>query len=134
MELSNILNGINSKFNNDININGISVDSREIKEGNMFIAINGFEMDGHKFIESAINNGAKAVLIDEERYEEFKDVNAEVITVTNTRDVKMDSISLKKDQENDLPSPSSIPNGATFDAWCLDKALTQPLRQQSVFS
>ena len=87
MELSNILNGINSKFNNDININGISVDSREIKEGNMFIAINGFEMDGHKFIESAINNGAKAVLIDEERYEEFKDVNAEVITVTNTRDV-----------------------------------------------
>ena len=87
MELSNILNGVNAKYKNDINITGISIDSREIKDGNMFIAINGFEMDGHKFIESAINNGAKAVLIDEERLDEFKDVNAEVITVANTRDV-----------------------------------------------
>ena len=87
MELSNILKGINAKYNEDINITGISIDSREIKEGNMFIAINGFEMDGHKFISSAIDNGAKAILIDEDRYDEFKDVNAEVVTVSNTRDV-----------------------------------------------
>ena len=87
MELSNILKGINASFKEDINITGISIDSREIKEGNMFIAINGFEMDGHKFIGSAIDNGAKAVLIDEERLDEFKDVNAEVITVPNTREV-----------------------------------------------
>ena len=87
MELSNILNGINAKYNEDININGISIDSRTIKDGDMFIAINGFEMDGHKFIDSAIKNGAKAVLIDEERYEEYKDVDANIITVSNTRDV-----------------------------------------------
>ena len=87
MELSNILKGINAKYNEDINITGVSIDSRKIKEGNMFIAINGFEMDGHKFIDSAIENGAKAVLIDEERFNEFKDVDAEVVTVSNTRDV-----------------------------------------------
>lgn len=87
MELSNILRGINAKYQEDINITGVSIDSREIKEGNMFIAINGFEMDGHKFIGSAIENGAKAILIDEERLDEYKDVNAEVITVSNTRDV-----------------------------------------------
>ena len=60
-------------------------------------------------------------------YAKWNSTYAKLQFVTNTRDVKMDSISLKKDQENDLPSPSSIPNGATFDAWCLDKALTQPL-------
>ena len=87
MELSNVLRGIKSSYNNDINITGISVDSRKITKGNLFIAINGFEMDGHKFINSAIENGATAVLIDEERYDEFKDLNIEIITVTNTRDV-----------------------------------------------
>ena len=35
MELSNILRGINAKYNEDINITGVSIDSREIKEGNI---------------------------------------------------------------------------------------------------
>ena len=86
MELSNILNGIAS-VKNDINIEGVSIDSREIKEGYMFIAINGFETDGHKYINSAIEHGAKAVLIDSERFNEFKDLDIEVITVPNTREV-----------------------------------------------
>ena len=87
MKLSKIFEGINSKYNNDIEISGITIDSRKVKDDYLFIAINGFEMDGHKFIDSAVNNGAKAVLIDEERINEFKDVDAEIITVRNTRDV-----------------------------------------------
>ena len=87
MRLSNIFDGINAKYDHNVNITGISVDSREIKEGYMFIAINGFEMDGHNFIDNAIKKGAKAILIDEERLEEFKNVDAEIITVVNTRDV-----------------------------------------------
>lgn len=87
MKLSKIFEGINSKYNNDIEISGITIDSRKVKDDYLFIAINGFEMDGHKFIDSAVNNGAKAVLIDEERINEFKDIDAEIITVRNTRDV-----------------------------------------------
>ncbi len=48
--------------NPDIEIKGIAYDSRKVKEGYLFIAIRGFETDGHKYIESAVKNGAVAVL------------------------------------------------------------------------
>ena len=87
MRLSEVFNNLNIKFNNDIEITGISIDSRNIKEGNLFVAINGFDMDGHKFINNAIENGAKAILIDEDRLDEFKDLDIEVATTPNTREV-----------------------------------------------
>ena len=43
-------------------IKGIAYDSRKVQDGYLFIAIKGFETDGHKYIESAIKNGAVAVL------------------------------------------------------------------------
>lgn len=87
MKLSKVLENINSNYKNDIEINGVTIDSREVKDGYLFIAINGFEMDGHKFIQSAIDNGAKAILIDNERINEFEKLNVEIITVENTRKV-----------------------------------------------
>lgn len=42
---------------------GIEYDSRKIKEGNIFIALVGVHSDGHNFIESAINLGAKCILV-----------------------------------------------------------------------
>ncbi len=48
--------------NDEIEIRGIAYDSRKVKEGYLFIAIKGFETDGHKYIESAVKNGAAAVL------------------------------------------------------------------------
>ena len=66
MELKKVLAGIEglkAKGNLDIDIMQISNDSRDIKEGAMFIAIKGFDVDGHKYIEKAIENGAKAILI-----------------------------------------------------------------------
>lgn len=50
----------------DVEISGIAYDSRQVKNGYLFIAIKGFETDGHKYIESAIKNGAAAVLGEEE--------------------------------------------------------------------
>ena len=69
MELKSILTGIEglkAKGSLDININKISNDSREIKQGDMFIAIKGFDTDGHMYITNAIENGAIAVLIQED--------------------------------------------------------------------
>lgn len=66
MELSKILNGINykSKGNIDIEISSIEDNSKKVKPGSMFVAIKGFDFDGNDFIEEAINNGAKALLLD----------------------------------------------------------------------
>jgi len=48
--------------NLDIEIQGISCDSRKCGENYIFVAIRGFESDGHKFIENAINNGAVCII------------------------------------------------------------------------
>ncbi len=40
----------------------ITLDSREVTRGSIFIALKGYSVDGHDFIESALANGAVAVL------------------------------------------------------------------------
>ena len=47
------------------NIKGIAKSSNEVKEGYLFVAIKGFTVDGHNFIEDAIKNGATAVMVEE---------------------------------------------------------------------
>lgn len=57
-------------------------DSRKVAKGDIFIAIRGYEADGHTFLADAVENGA-SVLISEERYEAGSD--AVVVVVENTR-------------------------------------------------
>ena len=68
MELKSILNGIEGlkSFGNlDLDINMIECDSRKIKENGMFVAIKGFDTDGHLYIKQAIENGASVVVVEE---------------------------------------------------------------------
>ena len=44
---------------------GISYDSRKTQPGDLFVAIKGFEVDGHRFIPKAVANGAAAVLCED---------------------------------------------------------------------
>nr|WP_306265279.1 UDP-N-acetylmuramoyl-L-alanyl-D-glutamate--2,6-diaminopimelate ligase [Pararhizobium sp. IMCC3301] len=46
-------------------ITGICADSRKVQRGNLFVAISGVQTDGAAFIDSAVEAGAVAVLIDE---------------------------------------------------------------------
>ncbi|MFH1578464.1 MAG: UDP-N-acetylmuramoyl-tripeptide--D-alanyl-D-alanine ligase [Candidatus Omnitrophota bacterium] len=48
--------------NPDFRISGVSIDSRTIKRGQLFIAISGQRFDGHNFIRRAIKRGAKAII------------------------------------------------------------------------
>ncbi|MBP1924182.1 UDP-N-acetylmuramoyl-L-alanyl-D-glutamate--2,6-diaminopimelate ligase [Sedimentibacter acidaminivorans] len=48
--------------NNEIDITGISCDSKKVKQGDIFVAIKGFTANGHKYISDAIKNGASAVI------------------------------------------------------------------------
>ncbi len=43
-------------------INGVSIDSRKIKAGNLFVALKGERFDGHQFINEVQEKGAAAVL------------------------------------------------------------------------
>lgn len=53
---------ISKKIQNDKEIIGISSDSRQIKENYIFLANKGYEFDGHKYIDSAIKNGANTII------------------------------------------------------------------------
>ncbi|MEZ5739660.1 MAG: Mur ligase family protein [Burkholderiaceae bacterium] len=45
-------------------ITGVSIDSRRVQPGELYVAIRGERFDGHDFIDQAIANGAAAVLVD----------------------------------------------------------------------
>ncbi len=45
----------------DVAINGISIDSRAVQPGHLFVAMMGGTLDGHNYIQKAIDNGAVAV-------------------------------------------------------------------------
>ena len=46
----------------ELEIRGVSCDSRKIGEGDLFVAVCGYESDGHKFISAAMEKGASCVL------------------------------------------------------------------------
>lgn len=68
MNLSKLAEITNGKIynNKNINIKNIKIDSNQITEGDLFIAIIGQSKDGHAYIESAIKNGASAVITSKE--------------------------------------------------------------------
>ncbi|MDR1886620.1 MAG: UDP-N-acetylmuramoyl-L-alanyl-D-glutamate--2,6-diaminopimelate ligase [Prevotellaceae bacterium] len=53
---------VETEGNEDIDITGLSFDSRNISGNTLFFAVRGEKVDGHDFIDSAIENGAKAVV------------------------------------------------------------------------
>lgn len=77
MKLVDLLQGVNYELKNgsvDRKINHIQYDSRKIKEEDIFVCLTGFEVDGHNYANSAIENGAKVILCEKEINVEDKDV------------------------------------------------------------
>lgn len=69
MELYKLIKNIvvlDLKGNIEIDINNIHYDSRKVTEDSLFVCIKGFDNDGHKYINKAIENGAKAFLIQDD--------------------------------------------------------------------
>ena len=64
MKLSKLLDATQEMTvigNTDIEITGISTDSRKIKPGNLFIAVSGTVEDGHRYMDDALKHGAVAL-------------------------------------------------------------------------
>ncbi|MEO0152080.1 MAG: UDP-N-acetylmuramoyl-L-alanyl-D-glutamate--2,6-diaminopimelate ligase [candidate division WOR-3 bacterium] len=66
----------------DFEVKGLAYNSKEVKDNFVFFAIRGEKNDGHNFVEEAIKNGAKAIVV--ERKFNF---NINQIIVQNTREV-----------------------------------------------
>ncbi|MGM0471717.1 MAG: Mur ligase family protein [Bacillota bacterium] len=62
-------------------ISGVACDSRQVKPGDAFVAIKGFADDGNRYIDQAINRGAKVIYTEEEITKE----EVEVVQVDNAR-------------------------------------------------
>lgn len=58
----------------------IKIDSRKIKEGDTFVAIKGYKLDGHNYINEAIKNGAKKIIA------EYGNYSVETKIVKNTKE------------------------------------------------
>ena len=83
MKLKNIiqqLDIVKMTADPEMDISGVSYDSRKTKYGDIFVAVRGLASDGHAFIPSAVKKGA-SVIVCEEVYES----DAPYILVENSR-------------------------------------------------
>ncbi len=69
----------------EVDVRGINIDSRLVKEGDMFIAIKGTQTDGHEYIAMAEEKGAVAIVCEE--MPEKQNPNVAYINLPNAQDV-----------------------------------------------
>jgi UDP-N-acetylmuramoyl-L-alanyl-D-glutamate--2,6-diaminopimelate ligase len=50
----------------DVEVSDIQIDSRKVRPGSVFVAVKGVVADGHQFIDKAIENGAVAIVYEDE--------------------------------------------------------------------
>jgi UDP-N-acetylmuramoyl-L-alanyl-D-glutamate--2,6-diaminopimelate ligase len=65
MQLKEILKGVDYTLiegDDNISISNVTYDSREVKENDLFICIDGFSTDGHKYAKKAVQNGAGVIV------------------------------------------------------------------------
>lgn len=67
----------------EVDIQGLSYDSRRVQPGHLFVAIKGHEQDGHHYIQDALKRGAVALVAQE--FEDFQD-NVVRVKVPDSRD------------------------------------------------
>ena len=65
MQLKQIIKGLENikvRGNLELEITSVEKDSRQVKEGSMFVAVKGFDSDGHEYIQKAVESGASAIV------------------------------------------------------------------------
>lgn len=81
LSIKEIASALGAQCEGDAEIKNISIDSRTVKEGDLYIAIQGENFDGHVFSKSAVENGAAAVMC-----HKSIDVNCPKIIVKDTQE------------------------------------------------
>ena len=68
MKLGELISGldiVSVSADLDTEVTGLVADSRKVTEGSVFVAVRGYESDGHRFIDAAVAAGAAAVIGEE---------------------------------------------------------------------
>lgn len=110
MRLEQILTDVEYKILQgtlDKDVADIAYDSRKTVKGGMFVAIQGIVVDGHNFIESAVEAGAEVIVVEKETDVENKDIT--VLLVENGRK----ALSLMSAAYFDYPAKKMITVGIT---------------------
>lgn len=124
MKIKDLIKGLDilqmKNYKEDINIEGISFHSQRVKENFLYVAIKGYLVDGHTFINDAIDKGARVILV-----EDFVKTRQDIcqIKLINTR------VALSKVSSNFYSNPSSkiktigitATNGKTTTSFLLDE-------------
>jgi UDP-N-acetylmuramoyl-tripeptide--D-alanyl-D-alanine ligase len=77
-------------FSKEAGFSSVSIDSRSVQEGALFVALEGSANDGHCFVEAVFKSGAFGAMVDSSKLEQFDLVNIarsmgkELIVVDNT--------------------------------------------------
>ncbi len=69
MKLSELLQGVEVLSRSATlpeEITAVSYDSRTVMQGGVFVAVSGFAVDGHRFIEAAVQSGAACIICEKE--------------------------------------------------------------------
>ena len=83
LRVSDVAEYLSSSFEGtDRVISKIVIDSREVKRGDLFLAISGINNDGHKYIKDAIDNGAACIIC--EKPHNFISLSTPTIIVKNS--------------------------------------------------
>lgn len=87
MKFSELLNIIDIKSSTlkDFTVSGLAYDSRKVEDGFIFFAIKGYKDDGNKYVDKAIERGAKAIITDKDSINILKDKNINAIGVGDVR-------------------------------------------------
>ncbi|OLN33436.1 UDP-N-acetylmuramoyl-L-alanyl-D-glutamate--2,6-diaminopimelate ligase [Desulfosporosinus metallidurans] len=83
--LSEILEGIeiiSSSADIQVIVRGMSMDSRQVQPGDLYVCVPGFQVDGHDFAAAAIASGAVALVV-----ERFLPLDVPQVLVANVRQV-----------------------------------------------
>lgn len=73
-----------SSAESNYTIKNVSIDSRNIKKGDLFIAVKGDKFDGHDFVASAMKNGAKYCAVNKSMKGSFGDAEINFIYSDDT--------------------------------------------------
>ncbi|MBQ8782186.1 MAG: UDP-N-acetylmuramoyl-tripeptide--D-alanyl-D-alanine ligase [Clostridia bacterium] len=92
LSLKEIAKGIGAEAVKDALLSGISIDSRAVEKGDLYIAIKGENFDGHDFSKSAVENGAAAVMCHKDI-----DVDCPKIIVNDTQEAFLSLASWYRD-------------------------------------
>lgn len=65
MKLQQLLTGLDYELQGSYSeVSGLNYDSRKVQPGDLFVAIRGFQVDGHDFVDHARQNGAVAAMVE----------------------------------------------------------------------